>query len=61
MYTLPETNSLAPENGWLEYKPLTYWVSAYFQGRWPLVSGRVVFQSSIAEKHYFLKSNFREC
>ena len=32
--TLPETNSnFAPENGWLEYDRLSYWVSAYFQGQ----------------------------
>ena len=33
-----------PENGWLEYEDLSYWVvSAYFQGRLNLllVSGRV--------------------
>ena len=30
----------APENGWLEYKPFLYWVSAYLGAKW-LVSGRV--------------------
>ena len=42
---LPETkpaSKFAPENGWLEYDPASYWVvSAYFQGLLPLVSGRV--------------------
>ena len=32
--TLPETNSIfATENGWLEDFLVSYWVSAYFQGR----------------------------
>ncbi len=36
--TLPKTN-IAPTNGWLEYYfPIG---EAYFQGRLPLVSGRV--------------------
>ena len=37
----PETN-IAPRNGWLEY-----WFPfgmAYFQGRWLLVSGRMILQ-----------------
>ena len=38
--TLPETN-MAPENGWLEYFFVSFWVPAYFQGRLLLVSGRV--------------------
>ena len=40
--TLPETNSeFTPENGWLEYFLVSFWVPAYFQGRLLLVSGRV--------------------
>ena len=31
-HTDPETN-IAPENGWLEYYIVSFWVSAYFQGR----------------------------
>ncbi len=31
--TLPETNSIfAPENGWLEYDPASYWGGFFFQG-----------------------------
>ena len=30
--TLPETKSkFAPENGWLEYEFVSFWVSTYFQ------------------------------
>ena len=37
-----ETNSkFAPENGWLEYE-FPFWDLAYFQGRWLLVSGKVL-------------------
>ena len=38
---LPKTNSLPLKNGWLEDDPASFWVSAYFQGRLLLVSGRV--------------------
>ena len=43
-----------PENGWLEYEDLSYWVvSAYFQERLNLllVSGRV---KSVKKKHLTL-------
>ena len=40
LYTLPETN-IAPENGWLEYFLVSFWVSAYFQWLLLLVSGSV--------------------
>ena len=29
--TLPETNTFAPENGWLEYDPFLLGETAYFQ------------------------------
>ena len=38
--THPKTN-ISSENGWLEDKPASFWVSAYFQGRDMLVLGRV--------------------
>jgi len=31
-HTLPKTNIFAPENAWLEDKPLSFSVSASFQG-----------------------------
>ena len=47
MGTLPETNSSPLKmDGW--NTSLSYWVSAYFQGRWLLVSGRV---SSVFKYH----------
>ena len=42
----PETNSkFAPENGWLEDDPASFWVSAHFQGRLLLVLGRLILGS----------------
>ena len=40
-HTLPETN-IAPENGWLEDYPASFWVWAYFQMLLLLVSEKVV-------------------
>ena len=42
--TLPETNSkFAPDNGWLEYDPASFWgvKRPIFRGEVLLVSGRV--------------------
>ena len=39
--TLPETNHVVPENGWLD--EISYWVSAYFSGAGAmLISPRVM-------------------
>ena len=38
------------KNGWLEDFLLSYWVSAYFQGRLLLVSGRVESNKTSAQK-----------
>ena len=40
--TLPKTNIFAPEKGCFEYLSFPFGVSAYFQGRLLLVSGRVL-------------------
>ena len=32
LFTLPETNIFAPENGWLEDDPASFWGPAYLQG-----------------------------
>ncbi len=32
IYIHPRSLTLAPENGWLEYDPASYWEKAYFSG-----------------------------
>ena len=43
---LPETNTFAPDNGWLEYNRLLLEM-AYFQGRTAVSLGRVFLCNSV--------------
>ena len=48
--TLPENSSkFAPENGWLEYDELSFWLflGLFSEANWLLVSGSVVLKSGI--------------
>ena len=48
IFTLPETNIFAPENGCLEYFLVSFWVLAPFSGaKLLLVSGRVPIHGSV--------------